>query len=219
MPNKIAAHAQSPLFLYRLLYRDPIFDLEKLDDKAVSAAYAAFCPWNVSLENITFKDNPANLGEEATNFNLLGGRIIFSINAGGCGLLVANPNWSDIDWISKIASVGIEAILKATGAVAEKQVASLTMHLTPTVGTIRAITSNFVRIDTNRLPGGPVQSFGFSVYREDFTWVVDRSASFPNSLFLRMERWFAPAASLEQIARQLNEDEDKVLDLLGLEVN
>lgn len=219
MPNKITAHAQSPLFLYRLLYRDPIFDLEKLDDKAVSAAYAAFRPWNVSLENITFKDNPANLGEEATNFNLLGGRIIFSINAGGCGLLVANPSWSDVDWISKIAAAGIEAILRSTGAEAERQFGSLTMHLTPATGTIQENTSHFLRIDTNRLPGGPIQSFGFSVYRDDFTWVVDKSAFFPNSLFLRMERFFSPDSSFEQIAGRLHEDEEIVFDLLGLKVD
>jgi len=216
MADKIAALVQMPLFGHRALFRDPVFDA---DDKALSAVYSAFKPWNIALENITLKENPATLGEEATTFSLFSGRFLFNVNAGGCGLLVRDPNWSEADLIMNIAGAGIAAVLGATHGVVDKQVASITMHLTPRTGTIREITSPFVKIDADHFPGGSIKSFGFSLYREDFTWVVDASAAFPNSLFLRMDRWFRPDISLEQIARQLNEDEAKVLSVLGLEVN
>jgi hypothetical protein len=216
MADKIPALVQLPLFGHRTLFRDPVLDV---DDKALSAVYTAFKPWHISLENITFKENPASLGEEATNFSLLGGRFLFSINVGGCGVLVKDPNWSEANLVMSIAGAGIGAVLEATDAVVDKQLASLTMHLTLKTGTIREITSRFVNLDADQFPGGPLKSFGFSLYREDFTWVVDASAAFLNSLFLRMDRWFRPDIPLEQIARQLHEDENRVLDLLGLEVN
>ena len=219
MTDKIAAVVRLPLFGHRTLFRDPVFSVEKLDDDAVSAVYKAFRPWNISLESVTFKDNPANLGEEATNFSLFGGRFLFSVNAGACGLLVRDPNWSEAELIMNVASAGITAVLDATGAVVEKQAASITMHLELSTGTIREITSRFVRLDADQFPGGALKSFGFSLYREDFTWVVDASAAFANALFLRIDRWFRPDASLEQIAQSLEQDETRVLELLGLQAN
>jgi len=219
MGDRIATQVQLPVLAYRLVFRDPIFNLEELDDSAVSAAFAAFRPWNVSLENIKVKEDPANFSEEATEFTLLGGRITFSITPGGCAIAMANPNWSEADLIIQIGNAGIAAVLKATGAVPDKQVATITMHLTPQTGTIAEITSKFVKLDLGKITGAPAQSFGFSVYREDLLWVVDRSGAFPNSLFFRMDRWFRGDMSLEQVAHQLNADEITLLEMLGLEVS
>jgi len=219
MADKIKAQVQLPLFGYRLFYRDPMFDLDELDEVAAKAAFLAFRQWNISLENVTFKENAANLAEEATNLSLLGGRITFSLNPGGCGILVVNPDWSEADLVIQIARAGIEAVLKATKAVADKQVASITMHLTPQTGTIGDITSKFVRLDMNKLIGASALCFGFSVYRDDLMWVVDKSVSFQNSLFVRLDRSFRGGDPLEDITHQLKDDESKLLDLLGLEVD
>ena len=219
MADRIAAQVQLPVLAYRLVFRDPIFDLDELDDSAVSAAFAAFRPWHVSLENIKVKEDPTNFSEEATEFTLLGGRITFSVTPGGCAIVMANPNWSEADLLIQIGNAGITAVLKATGAVPDKQVATITMHLTPQTGTIAEITSKFVKLDLSKITGAPAQSFGFSVYREDLLWVVDRSGAFQNSLFFRMDRWFRGDTSLEQVAHQLNSDETTLLELLGLEVS
>ena len=81
------------------------------------------------------------------------------------------------------------------------------------------IISRFVRLDLRSVAGAPVSSLGFAVHRDDLVWVVDKSAAFANALFVRLDRWFGTDDSFEQIARQLNDDEGKLLDMLGLEVN
>ena len=130
MADKIAAQAQLPFFAYRLLFKDPIFDLDKLDSVASKAAFSAFRPWNVTLENVSIKDEASNMAEEATNFSLLGGKINFSITPGGCNIAVGNPTWSDVALITEITTAGTQAVLKATGAGVDKQFGSIAMHLT-----------------------------------------------------------------------------------------
>lgn len=221
MVNKIKAQVQQPMFAYRLFYREPIFDLDELDSEIVQAAFNAFRPWNISLENVKVKEDAANLAEEATTLTLFGGRITFSVTPGGCAIAVANPSWAEVDLIVNVCTAGVAAVLEASEASLDKQVASIAMHLSPQPGanSLTDLTSKFVKIDLSKLGGAPPKSFGFSVYRDDLLWVVDRSVSFDNSLFVRMDRWFNGGESLAQIARQLDSDERTVLDLLGIEVD
>jgi hypothetical protein len=182
--GKTKAVAKQSGFVYRLIFREPIFNLDAIDDSAVGVAFRAFRPWNVSLENIKVKEDATNLAEEATEISLLGGRAAFSIAPGGCALVVANANWAEHDLILAIASAGVTAVLSATGKTIDRQFGSITMHLTPNLGAIGDITSRFVKLDMAPFGGG-AQDFGFSVYSEEFSCVVDRSVAFPNSLFVR----------------------------------
>lgn len=217
--ERIQARTQQSFLGYRFVYRDPVFDLDKLEEDAVSAAFSAFRPWNVTLENITFKEEPQNAGEYTTNFNLLGGRFVFTIGPAGCSVGFNNPNWSEAELIIAVGKAGTEAVIKAVGAAVDKQFATITMHLTPASGTVRDITSRFVNVDTARVPEGLAKSFGFSVYGQDMSWVVDTSGAYANSLFVRIDRSFGPDIKLEQIANQLNEDETRIFEILGIEVD
>lgn len=216
--GKIRAQAQQPMFVYRLFFREPIFNLDAIDDSAVGAVFRAFRPWNVTLENIKVKEDAANFAEEATEISLLGGRVAFNIAPGGCSLVVANASWAEAESILAIAEAGVSAVLSATGTIPDRQLGSIAMHLTPERGAIADITSKFVKIDMAPFGGGAPLSLGFSVYRDEFLCVVDRSAAFPNSLFVRWDRWFRGDTKLDELAQQLNSDESKLLDLLGLEV-
>jgi hypothetical protein len=219
MADKIKADVRKPFFAYRLFFQDPLFDLDELDNVASKAAFLAFRPWNISLENVTFKEDAANLAEEATTFSFLNGKITFSITPGGCSIGVTDANWSDTELVANIVAAGTQAVLKAIGATVDKQLGSILMHLIPGTGTTLDITSKIVRFDAPNIVGAPVQTLGFAVHRDDLLWVVDKSAHFQNGLFVRLDRWFLASDSFEQIAIQLNDDESKLLDMLGLEVD
>src|SRR2546425_12318944 len=110
-------HADIPLsfFEYRAVYREPIFDFHKLYGEVSQAVFRAFREWNVSLENVSHKQNPLNFSEVSTTFSLFGGRLAFNVGLGASGLLVTNPSWSEADLISKIANAGVEAVQSGTG--------------------------------------------------------------------------------------------------------
>lgn len=218
MADKVKAQVQQPAFNYRLFFREPIFDLDKLDAIAVSAAFAALKPWGISLENVTVKDDASNLAEEITSLNLFNGRIVFTVGPAACGIVDSNPDWSEAALIIQITNAAIDAVLKATGAVRDKQACSITMHLTPPPGTILGITSKFIAPGLNKFVGESARSFAFAVYKDDMSWIVDKSVPFPDSLFVRIDRLFGPNEPLEQIAQRLNQDEVNLLDLLGLEI-
>ena len=199
MADKIPAQVQLPFFAYRLLFKDPLFDLDQLDSVAAKAAFVAFRPWNVTLENVSLKEDAANMSEEATNFSLLGGKMTFGITPGGCHITVNNPSWSEVGLITDVTTAGTQAVLKSTGAGVERQVASIAMHLSPESAKALDITSKFVKLDLRDVRGAPVQSLGFAVHRDDLVWVVDKSAAFPNALFVRLIGGLEPTNHLTRL--------------------
>jgi hypothetical protein len=219
MGDKIPASVQAPFFGYELSFKDKLFDLDKLDNVASKAAFEAFRPWNVRLENVTFQENAPNLAEEATNFNLLNGKVTFRVKPGGCHVAVANASWTDAPIVIPIVTAGTHAVLKATGAGIENQRATIGMHLTPQSGSALDVVSRFVRFDAKAIVGVSAQALGMAVHWDNSVWVIDKSALFENSIFVRLDRSFGADDSFEQIAMLLNDDERKLLDSFGLEVD
>lgn len=218
MPPRVHANVPLAFLEYRLAYRDRVLDSLALYKEVPSAVLPAFREWNVVLENVTSKQNPANLGEVSVSFALIGAKIIFTVGLGNIHILVTNPNWGDSETIIKVAKAGIAAVHVATGTETGSQRASLAIHLQPTTGVLKDFVAGFLRADLEEFVQPGIKAFGVSVYREDSSWVADASAAFPGGLFLKVERIFGSGVPLEKIAVQLKEDEDRLLGLLNLEV-
>lgn len=219
MPEK--SHAEVPFaFLeYRATFKDPIFEAWDKHGAIVRAAYNAFRGWNINLENISGKQQPANAGEIQVTFNLLNGRVLFNVGLGFASIFVTNPSWEEAELITKLARSGMEAVRDSAKAEIEKQLITLAMHLKPEGRSIRELTSQFVRTDVLGVMGNKVRAYGFSVYQENSLWVVDASALYPDALFARITRTFGPAIPFEEIAAGLRKDEDNLLELLELRVD
>jgi hypothetical protein len=219
MPEKIHADVALSFFEYRVFYRDAFLDFTKLYKDVVGGVFRSLGEWNVSLDNVIIKQNPNNLGEVSISFVLPGNRIVFAVGLGASQLLVTNPYWDEAEAIIKIGRAAISAVQGAAGIEISKQRASILMHLRPASGSIKDPVSSLVRLDPRSLPGTEIKAYGISVYKEDCTWLVDASASYPDALFVKIERTFGPSVRLEEIALQLKEDEKTILGLLKLEVD
>lgn len=219
MPEK--SHADVPLsFLeYKVLFKEPIFEAWDRHSAIVRATYDAFREWNIGLESISGKQQPANAGEIQFTFSLLNGRASFNVGLGFASIFVTNPSWEEAELITKLASRGIEAVRTSTKAENERQVITLAMHLKPMDASIRDLTSRFVRADALSVMGNKVRAYGFSVYLEDSSWLVDSSALYPDALFVRITRTFVPTMSFQEVATTLKKDEDSLLDLLQLRLD
>ena len=167
MTDKTLAQVPLSFLDYRVIYREPIFDVEKLESEAARAVFLAFREWNVTLENVSFKEDAANLNEVSTYFTLLGGRFVFSIGVGASGLFVTNPSWSEADLVARIANAGAAAVEKTTGAVVEKQVVDVWMHLKPASGSIRDFASHLVQLNASPVPNLKIRSYGVAIYSDD----------------------------------------------------
>lgn len=216
MTEKALAEVPLSFFEYRVSFKEPIFEAWERRHEIVRATYAAFRQWNIGLENVTGKQDPANAGEIQMTFGLLSGRMIFSVGLGYASLFVTKPNWEEADLITRVARAGMESLRESSKAQVERQQVTLAMHLKPEGLPVRDITAQFVRLDYPAVRKNQIRAFGFSFYHDEGSWVVDSSMQYPNAMFVRVNRTFAPEMPFEEIASALRKEEDDLLDLLQL---
>lgn len=219
MTQKTTAEVALSFLEYRGSFREPLLEIWGHHGPLVHAVYTAFREWNVSLENVTAKENPANASEFQVNFNLLNWKVIFGVGIGSVSFTVANPDWSEVELVKKIGRAGLEAVFQSTRAELEKQSVTLSMHLRPQGRTVRDVTSRFVHADVGKTLAETVRGVGFSVYGEQSLWVIDLSATYPDAIFVRIARTFDGATPLDGIAAELETQENRLLDMLGLELD
>ncbi len=218
MPEKIHADVPLSFFEYRAIHQEPIFDLQGFSSEVLRSVFGAFRSFNVSLENVSYKQNPLNFGEVGTTFVLFGGKLAFTVGLGSTVMAVHNPNWSELGLITSVAKAGMAAVLSGGSVRLERQRATLGIHLKPASGSMKDLVSTLAQPTVTDFIGSDVRGYGISVYREDSVWVVDASVSYPDALFVRIDRILAPNVPFEEIASKLMNDELRLLELLRLEV-
>lgn len=198
-------------------YRAPNFELQSRGPAVTSAVFQAFQPWNINLANVSAKPNPTNAGEVGIIFSLLGSSVVFSVGVGAATLLVRDANWSQEQLIGQIATAGLQA-LQSTAAIAiERHVVSVAMHLQPE-RSLREVSAGFVGVISPALSSPAIKARGFSVYAEDYSWVVDASALYKEALFVKIVRSFGPEEPYPDMARALRGDQTELLGALHLTV-
>jgi hypothetical protein len=63
-----------------------------------------------------------------------------------------------------------------------------------------------------------VRTYGFSVYGEDHSWVVDSSGLVDGALFIRIDTTAGPTVEFQDLAASVREQHIKVLEILGLRI-
>jgi hypothetical protein len=206
---------------FQALYSAPNFDFSTRDSTVMSAVFEAFRPWNIALPNISAKQNPANIGDVAILFSLQNGRLTFSVGIGASTLLVTNPDWSQEQIIAKVAEAGLGAVQSSCGVTFtfRQYVISLLMHVKPEKRALNEISADFLKVQSPIIFTAKIKARGFSVYADDFSWVVDSSAMYDGALFLRMVRSFQPTATFSEMAASLRADQNELLGTLRLTVD
>ncbi len=203
---------------WQATYNEPAFDLSAKAAAIMSALFQAFQPWNVGLSNISGRQNPANAADVGILVSLLNERATFSVGIAAATLIVKNPRWSEAEGLGQIGTVGFEAVEASIGSVIRELSMSLSIHLKPSVRTIYEISKGFVNLPLLP-PDGTVKCYGFSVYGEEFSWIVDSSALYDETLFFKITRRFGRNASFAELVGRIRSDQLELLGMLNLEVD
>ena len=219
MAEKTPAEIPLCVFEYRATFQDPIFAAFERPEIIAGALYHSFREWNVTFENISWKALPVNASDLQIVCDLFNKRVTFTVTLGVVSVLVTNPNWSEAALIEAIVRSGMSAVQTSTNGLTKEQGATLALHLKPQGESTEEVTARF-----RAIPSGPgidkdTRAFGFSVYGRDITWLVDLSAIYPGSVFVRTTRVFGPSIPFEEIARSLKKDEDDILEILQLRID
>ena len=214
MGEKTLAETLLGVFEYRATFQDPIFAAFERPAIIAGALYHSFREWNVTFENISWKALPVNANDLQIVCELFNKRVTFTVMLGVVSVLVTNPSWSEAALIEAIVRSGMSAVQTGANGITKEQGATLALHLKPQGKSTEEVTARF-----RAIPSGPgidkdLKAFGFSVYGRDITWLVDLSAIYPGSLFVRTSRVFGPSIPFEEIARSVKKDEDDILEIL-----
>jgi hypothetical protein len=201
---------------FQAVYGNPNFEFSARSAAVMSAVFEAFRPWNITLANIAAKQNPANAGEVAIVFSLQNSWLTFSIGIGAATLLVMNPDWSQEQVLDQMATVGLQAVRSGTGVTFRQYLISLLMHVKPERRTLREVSADFLSLKSPTISSPTIKARGFSVYADDFSWVVDSSAMYEGALFLKIMRTFEPSVPFLEMAAKLREDQRELLGTLQL---
>jgi hypothetical protein len=204
---------------WQAVYQSPNFELSVRGPAITSAVFNAFKPWNITLANISAKQSPTNAGEVGIVFSLLNSKVVFNVGLGAATLVVTNPDWSEEQLVTQIAAAGLQAVQSSAGVAIRHYVISLSMHIKPERRTVREISATFLNVKSPRISSPAIKARGFSVYAEDFSWIVDSSALQEGALFLKMVRSFDPSIAFSAMALALRADQGELLGTLNLTVD
>jgi hypothetical protein len=218
MPEPEKAQPLLVFLEFQAIYGSPNFEISRKPD-VMSAVFEALKPWNIALTNVSMKENPANVSEVAIIFSLENGRITLSIGIGACTLLVTNPDWSQEQLISQIATAGLQALLSSHEVGFRRYLLNLVMHVKPERRALREVSADFLSLRSPKMSAQTIKARGFSVYADDFTWVVDSSAMYEGALFLKILRSFETSTSFPEMAAALRADQSELLGVLHLTVD
>jgi hypothetical protein len=217
MGERYFAKVHGAFFEYSSEFAKPLIEVWPRNGAVVEAVYEALKGWSLRLQNISARQNPANVAELQVSFDVVQAGVLFAVGVGGTSASAGNPNWSQAETIMKIATAGDAAVVASAGARLAKKTVSLSMHLAPEGVAAEEVTARFVQLGP--APPKGAKAFGFSVYGDNFSWIADKSVIVPNAIFARLSYSADGDTSHERLAEVLRKGKNEFLEMLNLRVD
>jgi hypothetical protein len=170
----------------------------------------------VALENITWNQAPKNAGELQLTFGIPSLLAGIQVGIGGVTMSAFDPDWSRAPELASLFQTGLEALKKSTGQNLQSQLITLGLHVKPGIKPFKEIMGQFV--DAKALGAADAAMYGFSVYLNDYSFVIDSSGVVAGGIFIKLIRSFTAESRFEDMASALYKDEANVLHHLGLKI-
>ncbi len=214
----IAADIQQAYFEHRTSFKTPIAPLfyGGRQGEVISVVHKALTPWGVGLENIFWNQAAKNLGEVQLTFGVPLLLASIQLSLSGMTMNALNPDWSRASQFISLFKAGVEAVTVGLGQELQSQQTTLGFHVKPAATPFRAILKQFVNAPL--LDSENAEMFGVSVYHRDFTYVIDKSVTVPEGVFIRLIRVFSPSTAFEEMAAAIYKDEETLLRRLGFKL-
>ncbi len=214
----IIADIQQAFFEYRANFKEPLTGLwyGGKQGEIVKALLTALSPWRVGLENVTWNQSAKNLGEIQVTFGVPSLFATIQVGLAGLTMNAFNPDWSRAPQLVSLFQAGLDGLRVSVGQEFQSQQTTLGFHVKPSRQPFRDTLTGLV--NTKALGSEDAAMFGVSVYYGDYSFVIDGSALFPGSVFIKLIRNFGPEKGFEEMAKTLYADEATVLQKLGLKL-
>ena len=219
MPNDpTVADIQQSFFEYRANFKEPITGIwfGGKQGEMIKELLTALSPWKVGLENITWNQAAKNASEIQMTIGIPALVASIQVGLGGVVISALNPDWTRASQFVSLFQAGLDGLRASTGEGVQSHQTTLGFHVKPGSKPFKDILTAF--LDAKALGGEDASMFGVSVYYKDYSFVIDGSAIFPGSVFIKLIRSFTAEKGFDEMAKTLYADEETVLQKLGLKL-
>jgi hypothetical protein len=216
MNDLAIASFEQAFFEYRANFKEPVAALwlGARQGEIITSLQKALLPWNVGLENVSLNASAKNVAELLWTFEIRSMSAVIQVGIGGVTINAFDPDWSrERDFVS-LFQTAVDTLKVTAETNFQSQQTTFAFHVKPGLKPFRDIVGQFV--NAKNLGAEDAVMFGVSVYHNDFLFVIDGSAVFPNSAFVKITRIFPGAARFDEMASAGYKDEEAVLSRLGL---
>lgn len=200
----------------RTLFKEPIFSAWYGRGEILRDLYRALAPWRIELQNISWNRDAKNLQETQISCFIPSLSAAVHIGIGGVTMSALNPEWSHAEQLAVLFQTALAALKASTSTEIASHTTALGFHLKPGKKPFREVMKQFV--NAKALGSGNASMCGISVYAPDYSFVVDSSALYPDSVFVKMTRVFPGGMTFDQMAGIIYRDEETLLGRLGLKL-
>jgi hypothetical protein len=197
-------------------YEKPLFSLMADRTALVQGIFEALQPWKPKIDDIEIR-TAGKLSEQGFNFKIPLKRVSFFFGPSSCKLSRDDVNWGMAEETLTILRMVTQTLVQIGGVVLGKKKTTIGLHIQPKTTTFIEILTPFLTPDLAALEAQPLKTMAVVARWDKRTITLDGSVALANALFLKLEREFEGANSLEEIAHQLRTDERELLGVLGVE--
>lgn len=218
MPTPTPARFPLSFFEYNATFVNPAFLLWARHGDAITSIFGALSRFGFDLGNIKVKDQEPALKERTIRLDLPVQKLVIEINAGGYSLNVNNPNWNQAEFVASVAEELTKVLFTSCNTTVLNSRVSLAIHIIPEGEERSKIALPFIQqVMISKFLDTQPTAYGFSVAGEDYLFVMEASAVYPdNGIFVRLIRNFKGAVAFSDVSKRLFADEQRALETLGL---
>jgi hypothetical protein len=197
---------------HRQIFANPWVDRWTVPNPFIATIFPLLKSSGAELTDITSNKDAANVGDNYVNFAITKLNAAIRVGLDHLTFLVGNPDWSMAPQLVELFDAISERFKEFVDSPPATQRLTLAFHVTAGDISLREKTSHLINGD--RL--GEADFFGISLYRENYSVVIDKSMRHDKAAYIRIQRTFDGQLTFAEIAPQLYEDEANVLALLDI---
>ena len=178
--------------------------------------FDALRPWEPNVDDVEIVTTGKN-SEQGVKFKLPLKRVSIFFGPTKCIFTRDGMNWEAAEETLAILEAAISAFSQLTEAAFSRKRTLIALHMKPKTIPCMEILNPFLPAQFAALSPEPVTTMAAVAKWESRKVTIDRSGIVANGIFLSLERDFDEASSYVEIVRQLRQDEDELLTMLGVE--
>jgi len=221
MADKAAFEIPYSQFEYRVNLTKPMINLVGKFQDVVLPFVDALAPFGFSFEDTEFQLSAAKPKDHVIIFQQPAHspppQMRVALKWSNMTVTVDQPVWESPEVMMSLCKAANKALWEIGRVPMASQQISAGLHVQPKVVPRSALTSGFLTPKVHELLDGKIIGQGVILHRENASIVIDDSAGFANALFIRIQRIFDGAKTIDEITSVLIDDTTKVWEVVGFE--